>query len=317
MKYRPLGKTGVNVSVLGFGAATLGDLYGAVDPAECSRAVHAAIDLGINYFDVSPFYGLTLAEKRLGEALSGKRDRVFLATKCGRYNFTEFDFSEKRLLKSIDESLARLRTDHVDLLQAHDIEFGSYDQIVNETIPALRKIQQSGKARFVGITAYPPETLCRVAAAAPVDTVLTYCRYNLMVRDLDDQLTPFARREGIGLVNSSPFHMGVLTEAGTQVWHPASSAVKEAGAGIVALCRERGTSVARVALRFCLDHPYAATTLTGMSSVAQVKENAGVVDQPADPDLMEDIERLVAPVLNRTWASGDPGDIPEKARLGQ
>ncbi len=163
MRYRILGKTGCRVSILGFGASPLGNEFRVTDPAEDARAVACAIDRGINYFDVSPYYGRTLAEKRLGEALAGRRDKVFLATKCGRYDAAGFDFSADRLAHSIDESLARLQTDYVDLLQLHDIEFGDYRQIVEESVPALEKIKQSGKARFIGATGLPLKILRNVA----------------------------------------------------------------------------------------------------------------------------------------------------------
>jgi L-galactose dehydrogenase len=150
-EYRRLGHTDLAVSVLGFGASPLGDVFGTIDPAEGRRAVHFALESGINFFDVSPYYGLTLAESRLGEALAGNRDKVVLATKCGRYGPDRFDFSEKRVAASIDESLKRLGTDYVDLLQAHDVEFGDVQQIMHETIPAVRRIQEQGKARYIGI----------------------------------------------------------------------------------------------------------------------------------------------------------------------
>src|ERR1700730_15846431 len=130
MEYRKLGGTGLEVSMLGFGASPLGNVFGTTDPTEGKRAVHLAIDRGINFFDVSPYYGLTLAEDRLGEALVGSRDKVVLATKCGRYGADHFDFSARRVTASIDESLKRLRTDYVDLLQAHDVEFGDVQQII-------------------------------------------------------------------------------------------------------------------------------------------------------------------------------------------
>jgi len=136
-KYRRLGHTDLEVSVLGFGTSLLGNVFGTIDPAEGRRAIHFAIKRGINFFDVSPYYGLTLAESRLGEALAGKRDKIVLATKCGRYGPDRFDFSEKRVAASIDESLKRLGTDYVDLLQVHDVEFGDVQQIIDETIPAI------------------------------------------------------------------------------------------------------------------------------------------------------------------------------------
>ena len=152
MEYRTLGKTGLKVSRLGFGAATLGNEYGVADPQEIGRAVHLAIDSGINFFDVAPYYGRTLGETRLGDALQGRRHEVIIATKCARYDKTEFDFSAARVTRSIDESLQRLKTDYVDILHVHDVEFGNKRQIVDETIPALRRIQAAGKARFIGIT---------------------------------------------------------------------------------------------------------------------------------------------------------------------
>src|SRR5450631_4194396 len=124
MEYRQLGETELKISILGFGASPLGNAFRATDPAEGKAAVHLAVERGINFFDSSPYYGLTLAETRLGEALAGRRDRVILATKCGRYGFSEFDFSAKRVIASMDESLRRLQTDYVDLFQAHDVEFG-------------------------------------------------------------------------------------------------------------------------------------------------------------------------------------------------
>ena len=307
MRYRQLGANGPSVSVISFGAAPLGGEFGeppAVDTAV--RAVHCAIDLGINFFDVSPYYGRTLAEIRLGIALKGKRHNVVLATKCGRYDVTAFDFSRSRVLASIDESLTRLRTDYVDLLQAHDIEFGDERQIVEETIPVMREIQKRGKARFVGVSGLPLRLLRRVAEACPVDTILSYCRYNLMVTDLDRLLTPFARERGIGLINASPLHMGILTESGPPGWHMAAPAVLEAGSRVVACCRAHGADVTTVALRFCLDHSYASTTLIGMAAEDHVRRNAAALDYDPPPELMAGIDAIVAPVRDAIWPWGKP-----------
>ena len=165
----------------------------------------------------------------MGQALKGHRDKVILATKCCRYDLDEFDFSAKRVESSIDESLRRLRTDYVDLYQIHDIEFGDRRQIIEEAIPAARRVQQSGKARYIGISGLQLDMLREVAAVAPVDSILSYARYNLMIRDLDKRLTPFAREHGIGLINAAPLHMRVLSEQGAPDWHPADSDVKDAG----------------------------------------------------------------------------------------
>jgi L-galactose dehydrogenase len=304
MKYRILGNTGMKVSVVSFGASPLGDEFRKTTDEERQRAVDAAIDQGINYFDTSPFYGRTLSETRLGQALRGKRDRVFIATKCGRYDIDGFDFSAERVTASIDESLKRLQTDHVDVLQAHDIEFGDVNQILEETVPALLKIKESGKARFVGVTALPLKIMARVIATHPIDMVLSYCRYNLMITDMDDLLTPIAQERGVGLVNASPLHMRILTEAGAPDWHPAPKQVQQAGQQVVALCRERGYDPADVALRFCIDYPHAATTLVGMSRPDHVERNIRGIETAVDEELLREIAKVVEPVNNMTWPSG-------------
>jgi L-galactose dehydrogenase len=303
MEYRTLGRTGLRVSKLGFGGSPLGNEFGETDPSEAERAVHCAIDLGINYFDVAPYYGRTLAETRLGAALVGRRDKVVLATKCGRYDVAKFDFSTARIRRSIDESLERLRTDYLDVFLAHDIEFVNEHQIVDEAIPAMRALQSEGKARFIGITGLQLNMLRKVAQAAPVDAILSYCRYNLLITDMDDLLTPFAQENGIGLINASPLHMGVLTPDGPPPWHPAPPGVKEAGRSIA---QRYGARISDLALQFCLAHPYVATTLAGMSTVDQVRQNVAAAAIPADAGLIDEIRGFVSPVANRSWPSGLP-----------
>lgn len=306
MQQKILGATGLLVSEISFGASPLGDEFRKTDPAEGIRAVHAAIDHGINFFDVSPYYGRTLAEERLGMALEGKRDRVILATKCGRYDAAGFDFSPARLRASMDESLTRLKTDYVDLWQAHDIEFVHARQIVEEALPTMREVQRQGKARFIGITGLQLKMLRSIAGQAPVDTFLSYCRSNLLMDDMDTLLTPFAQEHGIGLINASALHMGVLTERGAPAWHPAPKEVQDAGPKIVAACERYGLKVGDVALRYCLDHPYAASTLVGMSTVAHVEHNIAAADCHPPAALYAEIREIAAPVFNRWWASGLP-----------
>jgi L-galactose dehydrogenase len=303
LRYKPLGRTGLNVSVIGFGASPLGNEFGVVDPGEGERAVHAAIEHGINFFDVAPYYGRTLAEERLGAALEGKRDKVILATKIGRYDVDAFDFSAKRVRSSVEESLRRLRTDHVDILTAHDIEYGEREQIIEQTIPAMRALQQEGKIRSVGISGLQLKVLADVAVRAQVDTVLSYCRYNLMIRDLDTWLAPELQARQIGLINASPLHMRLLTTAGAPAWHPAPLAAKQAGAEVVRLC---GADTAIFALRFCLDHPYVSSTLVGMSNAAEVASNLRALEEQFPSALLADIEKIVEPVKNMAWRTGRP-----------
>lgn len=313
MRYATLGQTGLDVSIIGFGGATLGEEYGPLDAATGRRAVDAAIDHGINYFDVSPYYGRTLAEERLGEALRGKRQKVILETKVGRYGraYPEgFDFSASRVMRSVEESLRRLRTDVIDVFLAHDIEFESRSRILGETLPALRKLKEQGKIRAFGITAYPLELLGQVAEEGEVEVVLSYCHYDLMNTRLARVLAPLARDLGIGLVNASPLHMGVLTQAGPPAWHPAPPDVQVAARECVEFCSSRGLDIADLALGFALSSDLVASTLVGMRTEAEVLANVRTLENPPDSALVAEVRRRVAPVLDREWLSGLPANNP-------
>lgn len=306
MEYRTLGNTGLEVSVLGYGASPLGNEFEEIDVREGDRAVHMAIDHGVNFFDTSPYYGRTLSEERLGRALGTKRKEIVLATKCGRYDVDAFDFSAERVRASIDESLRRLRTDYVDIYQMHDIEFVDREQVLGEALPVARELQQAGKCRFVGITGLPLGILRDVAERAPVDTILSYARYNLMVDDLDTELRPLCAERDIGLINASPLHLRVLTERGAPAWHLAADEVKQVGERVASLCRERGVDVAAAALKFCYDYPHTASVLVGMSKTRHVATNLEAFAFEEPPGLLEDIRALVDPIRNRIWPSGLP-----------
>jgi L-galactose dehydrogenase len=318
MIYRQLGKTGLKVSIIGFGASPLGNEFGTADPKEGERAVHYAIERGINYFDVAPYYGQTLAETRLGQALAGRRDRVILATKMGRYDVDHFDFSAEGVMRSIDESLTRLDTDYVDVLQIHDIEYAQKEQTIHETLPAMFRLKEAGKVRFVGITGYPVHVLKEVAEAAGVDTILSYCRYNLLDTAMDEVLTPTARQQGIGLINASPLHMRVLTDRGAPDWHPAPRRVVDVGQQVAGYCRAQGVDIADLAMQFVLQHDYVATTLVGMSKVEHVDRNCKSVGVAPDPELLAAVLEMFRPVANVCWKEGrpendDPGAVEKRS----
>lgn len=310
---RGVGNTGLKVSSLGFGASPLGNVFGNVKEEDAIASVHEAFRLGINFFDTSPYYGGTLSEKMLGKALKTlmvPRDQYVVSTKCGRYA-EGFDFSAERVTQSIDESLARLNLDYVDILQCHDIEFGSLDQIVNETIPALQKLKETGKIRYIGITGLPLYVFTYVLDRVPpgsVDVILSYCHYSINDTSLED-LLPYLKSKGVGVITASPLSMGLLTENGPPEWHPASSELKSACAAAAAHCKAKGKNISKLSLQYSLKNKDIASVLVGMNSVQQVRENiAATVEveegQCIDQELLEEVEAIFRPVKNQTWPSG-------------
>lgn len=316
MHYRQLGRSALTVSTVGYGASSLGGVFHGVDESSGIRAVRTALELGVNLIDVSPYYGLTTAESILGQALAGvPRDSYVLATKVGRYGEAEFDFSAARATASVDESLSRLGVDHIDLIQCHDVEFGDLDQVINETVPALRALADSGKVRYVGVTGYPLAALERITSQVPVDTVLTYCRYNLQDRSLLRWLPVFTS-QGVGVINASVLSMGALTNRGASAWHPGPPALHEACVRAAGLCRERGSDIAKLALQFALTLPDAASTLIGSADPVNVARNLSWAAEPLDPELLAEVEAVLAPVRDVTWPSGRPENSDKVGEIG-
>lgn len=306
MNRRALGNTGLEVSVVGYGASPLGAVYGAFKEQDGIDAVHTALDLGVNFIDVSPYYGVTTAETVLGKALRGiDRESYVLASKVGRYDDEEFDFSAERVTRSVHDSLARLGTDHLDLVQCHDIEFGDLDQIIDETLPALRALQQAGTVRAVGVTGYPVPALAYVAQRAKVDTVMSYCRYTLQDRRLAAWHARFDEL-GTAVINASPLGMGALTTRGAPQWHPASAEVLEHCAAAAAACVAQGADIAELALQFSVATGPFASTVIGSADPTNVSANIARARQAPDPDLLREVERILAPVRDHGWVSGRP-----------
>ncbi len=308
MQYRVLGATGVKVSALAYGGSSLGSAFRDIDEAEGIRSVHVALDHGINLIDTAPYYGATKAETVLGKALKGvARDRYVLATKVARYgpNQADFDFSAERVTRSVDESLARLGVDHVDFIQVHDMEFGDLDQIVNETIPALRRVQAAGKARFVGVSCLPVRLFKHVLDRVSVDQIQSYCHYCLNDTALADAL-PCLQAKGVGIFNSAPLAMRLLSDEGPPAWHPAPVALRLACAEAAALCRANGADLGKLALQYAMANPGIHTHVVGTASPARVLRNIEDAQAPLDEELLGRVLQILAPVHNLTWTSGRP-----------
>jgi L-galactose dehydrogenase len=304
MKYRKLGKTGLDVSVLSLGASSLGSVFRETDDSEGIRTVHAAIDVGINYIDVSPYYGLTKAETILGKAIQQiPRDKFLLSTKAGRYGIDNFDFSAKRIVSSIEESLARLHTDYVDLLFLHDIEFVPVDIILEEAVPTLHKLKEQGKIRFGGICGLPLELFEKLLPQVEVDAILSYCHYSLNDTSLLS-LLPLLEASGVGLVNASPLSMGLLSTRGTPDWHPASSELKAICKKVAAYCAAKGIDIAKLAVQFSTGNERIPTTLVSTANPDNIVNNALWTDEPIDGELLREVCKLFESLNNETWVSG-------------
>jgi L-galactose dehydrogenase len=306
MDYRLLGNTGLEISSLSFGGSSLGGVFHDINEAEGVRTVHVALDHGVNFIDTSPYYGITKAETVLGRALKEiRRDRYYLASKVGQYGDGIFDFSAERVVRSVDESLARLQVDYVDIIQCHDIEFADLDQIVSETLPALHKLKATGKVRHVGITGLPLKVFTSVTDRVPelVETVLSFCHYELNDTSLES-LVPYFKQRGIGIINASPTGMGLLTERGAPSWHPASETIQRGCRRAVELCKSRGWNIVEMAIQFSVAHPDIATTLVGTANPQNMLDNIRYANTPIDPDKLAAVRQALAPIHNFNFTRG-------------
>lgn len=306
MKTRKLGKTGLDVSILSFGASSLGGVFRETDDSESIRTVHAAIDSGINYIDVSPYYGLTRAETVLGQAIAQiPRNKFLLSSKAGRYGESEFDFTAKRIFSSVEESLQRLKTDYLDILFLHDIEFVESGIILEEAVPALHKLKEQGKIRFGGISGLPLALFEQMLPQIQVDVILSYCHYALNDNSLLD-LVPLLQEKGVGLVNASPLAMGLLSTREPSSWHPAGDEVRALCRQAALHCENAGSDIAKLAMQYSTGHAQIPTTLVSTASPANIARNAGWVEEPIDEKLLAEVLEILKPIHNMSWRSGLP-----------
>jgi aryl-alcohol dehydrogenase-like predicted oxidoreductase len=311
MTYRPLGRTGLSVSTLSFGASSLGGVFRTVDEEEGIRAVHVALELGINYFDVSPAYGGTRAETVLGRALKGvPRDRYYLSTKVGKYTRPgsygddTFDYSRARIRASLDESARRLGVDYFDIIHLHDIEYEGRRNVewaLGEGLGALQELRREGRIGAVSFGIHPMDLWHRVLAECDVQAALVHNHYCLNDTRLLE-LLPLAAEKGIGLINGSPFASGLLTDRGPADWHPARAEDRAVFRGAAEHCSRRGVSISQLALQFSSQHPAIPTTLFSSASPESVRRNVKWHAEPADPALLAEVMEILRPVRDRDWS---------------
>ena len=307
MQTRRLGKTDLQLPILSFGASSLGAEFRSVTLQEALDSVRVALDHGLTLIDTSPFYGRGMSEVLLGIALKGvPRDRYLLCTKLGRYDLKHFDFSARRVMESVDVSLHRLGTDHLDIMLCHDIEFVPMQQIVEETLPALREIQRAGKVRYIGFSGYPMKIFRFILDQAEVDCVLSYNQYTLQNTRFADEVVPYLKTKGVGVMNAGPFSARLLTNAPLPAWLKEPEAVKAVARRAAAHCAGRGVDIAKLALQFSIANPDIATTVAGSANPDNIRNWARWAAEPLDRELLADVQAIFAPVKNIGHREGLP-----------
>lgn len=300
----------MKVANLAFGASSLGGVFHDIKEQEAIEAVYTAVDGGLNFIDVSPYYGHYKAETVLGKALKNiDRSRYYLSTKVGRYGengVNTWDYSAKRAKESVYESMERLNIDYIDLINVHDVEFCSDLSIIaNETLPALHELKAEGVVKHVGITDLQPENLKWVIEHTPkgtVESVLCFCHYCLNDEMLLDYLDFFEKNE-IGVINASPLSMGLLSQRGAPAWHPAPEALKQRCAEAAKLCAERGVEIEKLAMQYSVSNPRIATTLFSSANPKNVLKNIDFVNSEYDEALAKEVQAFIGDQMRVRWAN--------------
>lgn len=314
MEYRELGKTGLKISNLSFGASSLGSVFHETHEKESLEAVFTAIEGGINFIDVSPYYGHYKAETVLGKALRQiPRDKYILSTKVGRYGkdgVNTWDYSGKRATESVYESMERLGVDYIDIINVHDIEFqaslpGGLQKVCDETLPVLVALKEKGLVGHVGITDLQLKNLRWVIEHCPdgtVESVLNFCHYCLCDDELVDYM-PFFEERGIGIINASPLSMGLLSLRGVPDWHPAPKPLVEACSKAAKWCNEQGYPIEKLAIQFSVANPRIAGTLFSSANPDNVRRNIEWANTPADPEMVAKVKEIIGEQQRVTWCN--------------
>ncbi len=304
----------MKISHLCFGASSLGSVFRSTKEAESIKAVEAAIEGGINFIDVSPYYGHYKAETVLGKALKRiPREKYYLSTKVGRYGkdgVNTWDYSAKRATESVQESMERLGIDHIDLINVHDIEFqanmdGGLQKVVDETLPALVELKKKGLVGHVGITDLQLENLKWVvehSEEGTVESILNFCHYCLN----DDKLTDFIdffESRGIGIINASPLSMGLLSQRGVPDWHPAPKPLVETCAKAAQRCAEKNYPIERLAIQYAVSNPHIAGTLFSSANPDNVKRNIQWANEEPDWELVKEVQDIIGDQKRVSWAN--------------
>ena len=302
----------MKISHLSFGASSLGSVFRETNEKESFEAVEAAIEGGINFIDVSPYYGHYKAETVLGKALRNiPRDKYYLSTKVGRYGkdgVNTWDYSAKRVTDSVYESMERLGIDFIDLINVHDIEFqsalpGGLQKVVDETLPALFELKAKGVVGHVGITDLQLQNLKWVVERCEgVESILNFCHYTLNDDALADYIG-FFEQHGVGIINASPLSMGLLSERGVPAWHPAPKPLVAVCQKAAEHCKAKGYPIEKLAVQYSVSFLRIASTLFSSANPANVRRNIEWANEEPDWDLVKEVKEIIGDQQRVTWAN--------------
>ncbi|WP_138444023.1 aldo/keto reductase [Sinomonas susongensis] len=307
--------TRIDLTVLGFGGAPIGNLYRQMSDADAIGAVEAAWKHGIRYFDTAPHYGVGLSERRLGEALRGvPRDDYVLSTKVGRllrpngnpggkdaegFDVSDElvrvrDYSRDGVLRSIEESLARLGTDHVEIVYIHDPD-DYWPEALEGAVPALSQLRDEGVIGAYGAGMNQSEMLHRFVTETDVDVIMLAGRYTLLEQGAKDALLPACAERGVGIVNVSVFNSGLLSvdrpaPGATYNYAPAPAELLERANLLADICERHGTTLPAAALAFSFREPIVTSTLVGVRSAAEVERNVALAAQGVPDSLWTELQ---------------------------
>jgi D-threo-aldose 1-dehydrogenase len=324
---RPLGRTALQVSALGFGTAPLGDLYLHLDDSAAIAAVERALALGINLIDTSPLYGHGLSEHRCGTAIRRlPRDQIILCTKVGRWMdpFHErgsgsgffggqphravVDYSYDGTMRSVEQSLLRLGTDRLDLLLIHDVDVWTHGADAIEerfaeamagAYVALDRLRSEGVVAGIGIGVNEAEMCVRFALAGSFDTMLLAGRYSLLEQPALEHFLPLAQQRGIGVMLGGVFNSGILATGAVNGakynYQDAPPDILAKVAGIERICAAHGVALPTAALHFALGHPAVASVVLGAETPQEVERNVAGLSAAVPAALWSDLkaERLL------------------------
>jgi len=321
---RPLGRTGLPVSQIGFGAAPLGNLYESFPDRQAYETVRAAWDAGIRLYDTAPLYGFGLSEHRIGEALRWERRADYvLSTKIGRllhpadpatldtglFKGTlpfrpEYDYSYDGVMRSVEDSLQRLALERIDILLIHDVDHWTHGDpavvdkhfadVMAGGYKAMVKLREEGVIKAIGAGVNEWEMCQRFAEAGDFDCFLLAGRYTLLEQEPLDSFLPLCERRGIGIILGGPYNTGILAtgavEGAYYNYAAASPEIMERVRGIEAVCRRHGVPLASAALQFPFGHPAMSSVIPGARTPAEVTRTIDTFAHDIPSDLWADLK---------------------------